>query len=118
MNYLNLEQLKKHLNIDADFTDDDAYIESLGEVAESIVEKHLDRKLDSFCDIRYSNVPITYDGAVSYGDLPAPIVHAMLLMVGNLYANRESVTYANTYELPLAYQYLLAPYHNYMCSKL
>ena len=37
MNYLTLAQIKKHLNIDTQFTEDDEYNESLGEVAEEIV---------------------------------------------------------------------------------
>ncbi len=35
--YVTLDEAKKHLNIDADFTDDDAYITSLIEVSEDSV---------------------------------------------------------------------------------
>lgn len=34
-------------------------------------------------------------------------------MVGNLYANRESVAFAQSYELPKSYEYLLSMYINY-----
>ena len=43
--FLKLNDLKKHLNVDANFTDDDDYIISLGEVAEQIVQKHIDARL-------------------------------------------------------------------------
>lgn len=100
MNYLTLAQIKKHLNIDTQFTDDDEYIESLGEVAEEIVSQHLRQDLSVI--------------ASGYNDnLPKPIVHAMLLLVGNFYANRETVAFASAYELPLSYEYLLSPYVGY-----
>ena len=43
--FLKLNDLKKHLNVDADFTEDDEYIMSLAEVAEQIVQKHIDTRL-------------------------------------------------------------------------
>ena len=52
MTYLDLNTLKKHLNIEAEFIDDDTYIESLGEVAEAIVERHCGVKLE---DIAINN---------------------------------------------------------------
>ena len=100
MNYLTLQEIKKHLNIDNDFTDDDSYIESLGEVAEEIVKQHVRKDL----------FMITTE---SGNKLPAPIKQAMLLLIGNYYANRESVTYAAAKELPQAYEYLLSPYVSY-----
>jgi hypothetical protein len=33
MDYLTLDEIKKHLNIDNWFTDDDSYLEGLAEVA-------------------------------------------------------------------------------------
>ena len=40
--YIQLYQVKKHLNIDEDFRDDDEYLMSLVEVAEKVVEKNID----------------------------------------------------------------------------
>ena len=100
MNYLTLQEIKKHLNIDNDFTDDDSYIESLGEVAEEIVKQHVRKDLFMI-------------NTENRNKLPAPIKQAMLLLIGNYYANRESVTYAAAKELPQAYEYLLSPYVSY-----
>lgn len=97
--FLTLERTKKHLNIDEDFTEDDNYILSLISVAETIVQKHIDCKYE---DIEEED-----------GVLPAPLLQAMLLLVGNLYANRESVTYTNANEIPFAYDYLLSLYKNF-----
>jgi len=103
MTYLNLDNIKKHLNIDSDFTDDDTYITSLGNVAEAMVAKDLNDDLSEIAD---------------NGDLPAPIVHACYLLIGNLYMNRESVAFAQSHEIPLSFRYLLSPYHNYSSSTL
>lgn len=97
--FLSLEETKKHLNIDADFKDDDNYIESLISVAETIVQKHIDCK--------YENI-LGEDG-----EIPTPLLQAMLLMIGNLYQNRESVSFTNTSEIPFAYDYLLSLYKQY-----
>lgn len=97
--FLKLNDLKKHLNVDADFTEDDDYIMTLGEVAEQIVQKHIDTRLT--------------DIVTEEGQLPMPILHAMKLLVGNLYANREAVTYGSATELPKGYDYLLSLYKHY-----
>ena len=99
-NYLKLRDIKKHLNIDDYFTDDDLYIEALSNVAEKVVEKHIDLGLSIVAD---------YNG----GELPPPLIHAMLLFIGNMYANRESVAFASASEIPLSYQYILDLYKCY-----
>ena len=96
---MDLDLIKTHLNIDSGFTADDAYLQSLAEVAEMVVEKHIDQNLDELAD----------DG----GQLPAPLTQAMLLFIGNMYANRESVAYTNANEVPFAYDYLLSLYKDY-----
>ena len=108
MTYLTVDDIKKHLNIDAEFLDDDQYLRSLGDVAEQIIAQHLEDKLD---DIAEDNG----------GTLPAPILHACLLLIGNLYMSRESVTFSSVSEIPMSfgeniYQYLLSPYINYKQS--
>ena len=45
--YLQLYQIKKHLNIDEDFHSDDEYLVELAQAAQNVVEVHLDRPLDS-----------------------------------------------------------------------
>jgi uncharacterized phiE125 gp8 family phage protein len=42
--------------------------------------------------------------------IPKPIIQAMLLMIGHLYEHRESVTSAQTYEMPLGSTALMTPY--------
>lgn len=98
--YIGIGQVKHHLNVDRYFTDDDEYIMDLVKVAEKIVEKHID----------YSLSEVAKDNG---GEIPSPIIQAILLMVGNLYANRESVAFAQSYEVPKSYDYLLSMYVKY-----
>ena len=98
--YVQLYQVKKHLNIDADFNDDDEYLCGLIDVAEDVVGKHIDDNLGKLCE-------------ANGGELPSPLAHAMLLLIADLYANRESVSYTSIHELPTSYKYLLSLYRNY-----
>lgn len=96
---LTLDRIKKHLNIDADFTEDDEYIEFLESVAEDLVQKHIDKKFDDI---------IAEEGA-----LPNALLHAILLFIGNMYDNRESVAFANPSEVPQSLTYILNMYRDY-----
>lgn len=98
MNYITLEQAKKHLLIDESFTADDQYILDLITVAEDSVSKHLDIALEEL---------------EVGGKLPPAIIHAMLLMVGNLYANREPVAFGTIAKIPYSYEYLVGLYKHY-----
>ena len=89
MQYLNLDLIKKHLNIDSDFHDDDSYLEALGNVVEEITEKHID----------VSFKKLTTD---NNDKLPAPLKQAMLLLLGTYYSNRENIAFASSTEIPLS----------------
>ena len=103
--FVQLYQIKKHLNIDDDFFADDEYLLHLAEVAELAVQKHIDNNLSELC-------------AENKGDLPSPLLHAMLLMIGNLYENREPIAFASHSELALSYNYILDLYKNYNNTKM
>lgn len=97
--YIQLDLAKKHLNIEDDFIEDDEYILSLIDVAESAVRVHINEDFASIAD-------------KNGGCLPSPILQAALLMIGNLYQNREAVG-TKTQELPFNYRYLIDLYRNY-----
>lgn len=97
--YIDQVILKKHLNIDETWVEDDEYIKALCLAAENAVENHIARPLSEITD--------------EHGKLPPAVKHAILLLVGHFYANRESVSFATASEIPLAYQYLLQPYKSY-----
>ncbi len=98
--YLDLEMVKRHLVIDPAMTEDDTYIAQLMDVAERAVEVDIDRPLATLLD--------------TSGNLPAPVIQAMLLTVGNLYANREPVAVGvSVNKVPYTYEYLKGLYKNY-----
>lgn len=97
--YINLDDAKQHLNINKEFREDDYYIASLCDVAEKVVEKAIDTKLRNLED--------------ADGSLPSPLYQAMFLMIGNFYANRESVAFASSTSVPKSYDYLIDLYRNY-----
>jgi hypothetical protein len=87
------------LNLESSFTEDDEYILGLIEIAEQSVRVHVNEDLESIAER-------------NGGCIPAPLFQAALLMVGNLYQNREIVG-AKTAALPFNYQYLIDLYRNY-----
>lgn len=97
--YLTLEAIKQHCNIDDDFQDDDLYLYALLSVAQAAVEKTLDIKLTELED--------------EDGELPAPIGQAMLLLIGTFYAVRESISSASMQPVPHTFEYLCDLYKNY-----
>ena len=98
--YIELDIAKKHLNLEPDFTDDDEYINGLIDVAEAAVRVHCNEDFDKLAEM-------------NGGCIPAPIIQAMLLMIGNMYQNREPLGTRNQ-PLPFNYQYLIDLYRNYL----
>ena len=97
--YLSVNDVKRHLIID--HCEDDKLIADLITMAEDAVRRDLN--LYSLKDIEDCN-----------GMLPASVMQAMLLLIGTLYANRESVTYGTPHTVPHSYEYLIALARNYI----
>lgn len=96
---ITLEMAKQHLNLEADYVEDDMYLQTLIEVAEQAVTVHVNEELEKLVD--------------EEGNLPKPLLQAMLLMIGNLYQNREMVAPMKITALPYNYEYLINLYKNY-----
>ena len=96
MEFLTIDELKQQCVIDTDFNDDNDYLEALGSTAEEVVEQQIDKSLH---DVVSEND----------GKLPAPLKHAMKLIVEYLYNNRGS----DESQIPEAYYYFCKLYRNY-----
>ena len=96
--YISLDDIKRHLIID--HNEDDQYLADLETVAEDAVRRDLN--LYSLSEIEDET-----------GMLPASVIQAMLLLIGTLYANRESISYGQAHPVPHSYQYLLDLARNY-----
>lgn len=99
MTYLNLDLIKTHLNLQ-NFSDDDKYLQHLGSAVEFVVERDLDKKLTTIAQ-------------ENGGELPPSLLHAMLLLLGSYYANRENISYASCVEVPKTYAYICDLYRCY-----
>lgn len=99
MTCIPLELAKKHLNLDEDYVEDDEYILGLLAAAKGAVEKALNASLDRLAE-------------ENGGEVPMAIIQAILLMVGNLYQNRE-ITGSKTAALPYNFEYLINLYKHY-----
>lgn len=92
--YATLDMAKRHLRIEDAFTEDDAYIEALIDVAEERVAAELCMEVDDMSKI-------TKDGS-----LPATLLHAILLTIGAYYTNREDITTVQTKPLEYGVKHL------------
>ncbi len=99
MAYITLDQAKKHLNLESEFIDDDAYIDSLSEAAEGKVALDICRDLKDLED--------------EDGDIPAPLRQAVLLQIGDFYASREDTVYGVIVHSTKAYQNLVGLFRNW-----
>lgn len=96
--YITLCEAKKHLLIDSSFKDDDEYILALIDAAEEAVSINLCVPLDSIAE---------------GGEIPPSVKAAILLLIGNFYANREPVAYTSVNKVPYTYEYLISLNKNY-----
>lgn len=94
--YVTLEELKQHLNVD--FDTDDAYIKELIEPVQLAIEAYLNTSLDGF---------------VKDDKIDRRIWHAIRILAANYYANRESVTFAAPSVIPGHVELLLQPLKKY-----
>lgn len=97
--YISLQEIKQQLNIDQNFSGDNAYLEYIIQVAEDTVEHNIKHPLADY----------TEEGET----FPPSLKHAIMFYAANLYANRESITYGQANNVPFTYDYLIAPFINY-----
>jgi len=89
---MTLDDVKLHLRVDHDDEDD-------------TISLYLDAAIGAVAE--YLNAD--YDDLVTDPDTPSPIKAAVLLAVGDLYANREAVVERQLFSNP-TYERLLNPY--------
>ena len=95
MKWLTLERIKQQLRIEPDFHDEDDILELYGESAEDAILEVLNRSYEDMYEV--------------YGRIPAPIVHASLMLVAQSYKDREKDLVQQVYANP-TFSLLLKPY--------
>ena len=95
MKWLTVERIKQQCRLELDFHDEDCILELFGESAEDAIMKVLNRSYEDLFE--------------TYGRIPAPIVHASLMLVTQSYKDREKDLVQQVYENP-TFSLLLKPY--------
>lgn len=94
MKWLTLESIKAHSRIDFDV--DDQILELYADAAETTV-------------LNVCNT--TYDALVDkYGEVPAPLRQATLMLVDHSYQQRSPASVQNLYTVPYTFDLLVKPY--------
>lgn len=94
MKYLTLDFIRAHSRIDHDCEND--LLELYGSSAEEFVLRSLDRSLDDLLD--------------EFGEIPAPIIEATLMIVDNSYKHRSPADPTNMSIVPYGFDSKLLPY--------
>ena len=87
---ISLSEAKEQIHVDADFTADDAYIESLIEMAHAMAEE--------YCGVEFCE------------DVPETVRHAMKLAIAHYYENRDVFDDKAYKSFRMAFQNLLYPH--------
>ena len=96
MKWLTLERIKQQCRIEPDFTEEDTLLEMYGESAEEVLLNHLNRSYEDIMQI--------------YGRIPAPLIHASLMLVDVSYQHRSPVSPQNMSIVPYTFDILVKPY--------
>lgn len=91
---ITLDEIKQHLNIERDYHGEDSYLQSLIDAAKQVVQLHICDSIDGMSD----------------GE-KTPLIHAIKLLVGTWYMNRESLS--NLQKGNHSYEYILSLYKNF-----
>lgn len=100
MKILTLEYIKQHSRIDYDCEDE--ILELYGDAAEGVLAQHLGRgkKVDDMVDSL----------TAEFGEVPAPILQAGLMLVDVSYQYRSPINPSNIYVVPYTFDILVKPY--------
>lgn len=98
MKYITLEYIKAHSRIDElrENLEETDLVTLYAESAEQTVLNYLNRSLEDLID--------------NYAEVPAPVMHATLMLVDLSYMQRSPISVQNLYTVPYTFDVLLKPY--------
>lgn len=94
MAYCTIHEIKRQLNIETTYVDDDPILQDLIAVASLSIDLYCNGGLSGYTE---QNIPIT-------------IKQATLLMAAHWYLNRQIVSFAKGEEIPYSFRFLVDPY--------
>lgn len=93
-------ELKRQLNIEVTYTDDDVLLQLYLDVAQEAVINDLNYGTESTSGITGTNMPVS-------------LKQAILLLAAHLYVTRTPVAFGQGYKIPLTFEYLINPYKQF-----
>lgn len=96
MKFLTLELIKQQCRIEQDFEDEDKILTLYGKSAENTMFNYIGRSYEEVMEI--------------YGEVPAPLVEATLMMVDKSYQHRSPASPQNMYYVLYGFDTLVKPY--------
>lgn len=96
MKWLTLQRIKQQLRIEAEFTEEDDLLTMYGESAEEVLLNYLNRSYEDLMGV--------------YGHVPAPLIHASLMLVDTSYQYRSPVSTQSMSLVPYTFDLLVKPY--------
>ena len=94
MKFLTIDYIKQQLRID--WSEEDTLLDEYGKAAEDTLLNLLNRSY--------------HDMLESYGEVPAPLVQAAMMLVGESYQHREPSSAQNLSSVPYSFDLLIKPY--------
>ena len=100
MKFLSIEYIKQHSRIDYDC--EDSLLETYGDSAEETLTQYLNRgkRVEDMIESLREE----------YGQIPANIYHAALILVDHSYQHRSPASMQNLYTVPYSFDVLVKPY--------
>jgi hypothetical protein len=125
--YTNIIGLKRQLNIEKEYTEDDAILQTILDASESAVVSYCNAIIQvsgytsgstgttSVLNLSGATHNISMSGyAGAHTDVSVAVQQATYLVAANLYVNRSIVSFAQGVEIPYTLQFLLCPYKNFV----
>ncbi|WJV61360.1 head-tail connector protein [Pectobacteriaceae bacterium C52] len=100
---LTLDQIKRQLRLESDYTDEDELLTLLGTAVQRTTETYVNRNLYPSAQ----DIPDTDPDGLALSD---DIRLAMLLLLTHWYENRSSVSDFEKAEVPQGYAWIVGPY--------
>jgi len=116
--FTNIQSLKRQLNIEANYTNDDAYLQLLLDVSEQAVINYCDAIVSgntgTTLNLSGTTHNISMNGYLgNHTDVSIAVAQGVYLIASNLYVNRTPVSFGQPYEIPYSFRWLLEPYKNF-----
>ncbi len=105
---ISINDLKRQINIELDYTDDDIFLQHLLDASTSAVETYLGvNALTGYTGFEVS-------GYTSNVPVPTEIIQSIVMLAAHLYLNRNIVSFGIGTEIPYSFKFLLGPYKDYV----